>query len=406
MISNTSDKLLLTMDELKIKNDTLEIDGSYLEGGGQILRVSIILSILLQKNVKIFNIRGKRSNPGLQKQHLAATKGICNMTDSKLEGAEICSKEILILTNSNMNFIKNEFKLDCNGAGSIGLLIQQILPCAIFNKEMLKIEMIGGTIVSHAPSTFYIQDVLLPILKDNMKIDFSIDLKKHGIFPIGGGLVNFHTNYVDFITPINIIQRGKLKSILFRVASTENFVKLNLEDVVKTTFKEIKKLFNSDIKSSEQAENEILDEENKFEIQTDFVKLFRTKKTFTLFFQAILYYENTIISVEQLYSEKNEQNLKSNEFTSEFINKFEENINNPNICFDEFTVDHLIIFMALAKGKSIIQIGEVSMHTLTAVEVIKKFIPEIKINVEKFDNFNRIEIEGIGYGNKNVDNFI
>ncbi len=115
MISNT-DKQILNIEDLNINKDTLEIDGSILEGGGQILRISISLSILLNKNLKIYNIRGNRSNPGLQKQHLTATKGICSITNLKLEGAEISSKEIYISSHSNLklNFTKNEFKRDCN----------------------------------------------------------------------------------------------------------------------------------------------------------------------------------------------------------------------------------------------------------------------------------------------------
>jgi RNA 3'-terminal phosphate cyclase (ATP) len=257
--------------------------------------------------------------------------------------------------------------------------------------------MIGGTVVSHAPSTFYIQDVLLPILKEKMKIDFSLDVKKHGLFPAGGGLVDFNTSPVGLITPINITSRGELKKVLFRIASTENFLKFNLEDMVKKMFREIKKLINSNFisENSDQEKEEI-------PIEKDFIRLHKMKNTFTLFTQVILYYENTIVSVEQLFSEKKEDNLKSQEFISQFIEKFETSLKNENICLDEFTVDHLIIFMALAQGKSKIHIGEISLHTLTALEVIKKFIPDIKITKTENENFNILEIEGIGYTPKSL----
>ena len=76
-------------------------------------------------------------------------------------------------------------------------------------------------------------------------------------------------------------------------------------------------------------------------------------------------------------------------------------IENNLICFDEHTVDHLIIFMALAQGKSRISVGELSMQTKTAIEIIKQFIPGLTINIIPSDDkkhiSNIIEMEGIGY---------
>ena len=89
----------------------------------------------------------------------------------------------------------------------------------------------------------------------------------------------------------------------------------------------------------------------------------------------------------------------------EIIDKSEEatfyTVENNEVCFDEHTVDHLIIFMALANGNSKIKVGNISLHTQTAIEIIKKFNYDIKFNIIPSDDkkfvSNIIEVEGMGY---------
>ncbi len=381
--------------------DLVEIDGSLLEGGGQILRISSTLSVLFQKDSKIFNIRGKRSNPGLQRQHLAAINTLCSMTGSKLEGAKLSSKEILIKPGE-LSKIPSSIKCDCDGAGSVGLLIQQLLTCLIFAPHKVDLELLGGTIVSHAPPTFYIQDVLKTIGHEKLQMNFSIDTKKHGLFPVGRGLSNFQSEPVKCLSPVSLTSRGKLIKILFRVASTDNFNIISFEDSAKELFKQLKKSSYSYVKSDDESlKDQDFELENFINIEKEAIKLHKFKNTFTMFAQGIFYFENTVISVENLYSEKIE-NTKIQTFCYEFIEKMDKILFMKNVCLDEFTVDHLIIFLALAKGRSKIHIGEVSKHTLTALEVIRSFIPSFEYEISIKDDCNILEIEGIGF----LNNFI
>ncbi len=111
-------------------------------------------------------------------------------------------------------------------------------------------------------------------------------------------------------------------------------------------------------------------------------------------------YENTRIKGDYMISEK-----KGDFIIDEIIEKCEEatfyTIENSEVCLDEHTVDHLIIFMALAKGVSKIKVGEISLHTRTAIEIIKKFYYDVNFNIlpgedKKFVT-NVIEVEGMGY---------
>jgi len=396
--SNINDNSIITSLNL------IEVDGSILEGGGQILRISLALAVLFRKGLHIYNIRAGRSNPGLQRQHISSANILAELTGFKLENLQLSSKELLMKLGELENFKKN-LRCDCNGAGSIGLVIQQILPVVLFSLPQSDLEIVGGTIVSHAPPTFYINDVFIPIIKRYMNIDLAIDTKRHGIFPSGGGIVNLSVECKQYINPITITKRGKLIGIVVRVVSTENFSKYcNSENTYKEIFKETKKHFKKYLKSHEKNSDndESFELEELINIDKEYIVLKTGKnvKAYTLFGQILLKFEHTIISVEHLYSEKLEKPELTN-FSMALIEKLENLLQNENECLDEFTVDHLIIFMALAKGRSKIHIGKISFHTLTAIEIITKFIPSIEFEITSIGNENIIEVEGISWKNEN-----
>jgi len=384
--------------------DLMEIDGSILEGGGQILRISLALAVLLRKNLKITNIRAGRSNPGLQRQHLASANALAEISGSKIENLKLSSKEIILKLCDYTN-IKQNYKCDCSGAGSIGLMIQQLIPVLLFSAYRSYFEIVGGTVVSHAPSTYYVNDVLKLILKRFMNIDLTVEVKRNGTYPRGGGIVNFSANPTKSIDPINLTSRGDLRSVMIRLVSSENFNKISVDSIFKNIFKESKKILNKIVnkKRMENLNVDFSEIDEEILIEKEYVQLSYSKneKSFTLFCQIILKFQNTIVSVEELYSEKLEKQ-ELNNFDDNIITKLEKLLSNDHECLDEFTVDHLIIFMALAKGRSKIHIGNISTHTLTAIEVIKNFIPSLEVIIICEENKNIIEIEGISWKNENI----
>jgi RNA 3'-terminal phosphate cyclase (ATP) len=228
-----------------------------------------------------------------------------------------------------------------------------------------------------------------------------MEILKHGIFPIGQGRVLFNTFPSKTIDALNITERGKLKKVMIRVVSTNNFSIVNIKQLYNNIIKDVKKLVKNYKKNIEKTgeQDEDQDHENNSGLfQEDFVDISEMKKGNTLFSQIVLYFENTILSAENTYSDKKEK-IEIKNFKSELLIKFEDLLKNEKVCLDEFTVDHLIIFMASAKGKSVIHVGEVSLHTLTAIEITKKFIPTLNVNISKLEEFTKIEIEGIGYTN-------
>ena len=396
------------------KQSPLKIDGSILEGGGQILRISISMSYLLGIPISIRNIRSKRDNPGLQRQHLTCSKFITSLYNTKdVTGLQLNSGNIVLVPTKL--FIKNEnneeIKCILNSAGSIGLMIQQLLPCVLFseieNKDSkeISITLTGGTLVKFSPTIYYLNEVLFPILEKNMNIKASCDLIKNGIYPMGLGEVILHVQKIlkendEFIKPINITERGKFLKAEIRFCYTNNF-KFKLDKICDTIYKNAKKIIRNEFNQNGYSKNEE-GEEIEFD-EDEIIKQERINlgdRYYTFYYQIVMIYENTRIKGDYMISEK-----KGDFIIDEIIDKCEEatfyTVQNNEVCLDEHTVDHLIIFMALAKGTSKIKVGPISLHTQTAIEIIKKFVYAVNFTITPGDDnkfiTNTIEVEGMGY---------
>jgi RNA 3'-phosphate cyclase len=162
----------------------IQLDGSYLEGGGQIIRTALALSALTGKSFEISDIRKGRCNQGLAHQHLECVKSVQQLCDAAVEGALLCSEKIKFVPKP----IKaHNMKIDIGTAGSITLLLQALLlPCMFADKKM-KITISGGTDVRWSQPFDYFNCVLIPHLRKFAYID--VKLIKRGYYPKGQGSV-------------------------------------------------------------------------------------------------------------------------------------------------------------------------------------------------------------------------
>ncbi|RLG92488.1 MAG: RNA 3'-phosphate cyclase [Candidatus Hecatellales archaeon] len=187
----------------------VKVNGSILEGGGQILRVSTALSALTGKPLKVFNVRAKRSPPGLRMQHLTAIKALAELVDAKVKGLNVGSKEIEFYPRT----IKGgNFNFDVGTAGSITLVLQALTPVAAYAPQKVFVEIKGGTNNKWAPPIEYMQHVFFPVLK-KMGFEGSVSLVRRGFYPKGGGIVRAYLNPVKSLKPLNLTDKPKVEKV-------------------------------------------------------------------------------------------------------------------------------------------------------------------------------------------------
>ncbi|NYB52695.1 MAG: RNA 3'-terminal phosphate cyclase [Methanobacteriaceae archaeon] len=179
----------------------IEIDGSFREGGGALLRVSTALSALTGKAFCITNIRARRPKPGLMMQHLNAVNAIGKVSKAKIEGLCIGSTEMKFIPGSLRG---SKFKVDVQTAGSTSLILQAFIIPAIFAPEEVEITIRGGTDVPWAPAVDYLRHVTLPVLQ-SMGVHTDLELLQRGYYPRGGGLIKAKIQPVGNLQPLNIL---------------------------------------------------------------------------------------------------------------------------------------------------------------------------------------------------------
>lgn len=187
------------------------IDGSMGEGGGQIVRTSLGLSIALGKPVKVINIRAKRRNPGLRPQHLAAIRILRSLCDARVENLEVGSREFTFVPGS---IDLHPINFDIGSAGSITLLLQAIIPAVALCNKPLDLTVTGGTDVKWSPTFEYFRNVVVPAFRA-IGPDVEANVVRRGYYPKGGGEVYVRINPIgvvhglemqesDFCSPISV----------------------------------------------------------------------------------------------------------------------------------------------------------------------------------------------------------
>jgi RNA 3'-terminal phosphate cyclase (ATP) len=162
---------------------SVEIDGSYGEGGGQIIRTSLTLSAITQKPVRITDIRANRPNPGLQPQHLTACKSVRNVCRGTLNGAGLGSRELAFEPGP---VIGGKYEFDIGTAGSVTLVAQTLLPILLRANKESELRIIGGTHVMKSPGYDYFEKVFIPTIR-LFGADVECQMLKPGYYPRGGG---------------------------------------------------------------------------------------------------------------------------------------------------------------------------------------------------------------------------
>ncbi len=163
----------------------MKLDGSYCEGGGQILRTAVALSAVTGKTIEINNIRKARPKSGLGAQHVKAVESAALICDAEIDG---CGLHSTFLSFKPGKIKGGMYDIDIGTAGSVPLLLQCLMPAALHALTPIKLVIVGGTDVAWSPSIDYLRFVTLHALLQ-MGYDCKIRLIKRGYYPRGGGCV-------------------------------------------------------------------------------------------------------------------------------------------------------------------------------------------------------------------------
>lgn len=354
----------------------IELDGSYGEGGGALVRTALALSALTRQEFKVTNIRSGRKDPGLKAQHLQAIKALKQICAATTNDIELGSTE-LHFQPGKIN--SGTYTIDIGTAGSISLLLQAlIVPCLVApGKITLKIT--GGTCGKWQASVDYLQQVLLPYLRRFVN---KIDLKiiKRGYYPKGGGEVvleivprfannDFPTidallNALHTVPAINLRQQGTLEQIRGIVNISSDLEQKEVgERIQKATAAKLQKYHIP------------------ITIAIQYAKSLSTGGEIVLWAVfsndgEIENYNPIILGADALV----EKNKTSEEIGQEAATTLITEID-AGMVVDKHLADQLIIFMALLP-QSTIRAKEASDHLHTNIYVAEKFLP-IKFKIEE-----------------------
>ena len=176
------------------------------EGGGQILRTALALSLCLRLPFQISNLRERRRRPGLQHQHLACVLAAAEIGEADLEGAALGSTELLFRPTS---LRAGNYRFHIGTAGSTTLVLQTVLPPLLTGSGQSSLVVTGGTHNPLAPPYPFLARVYLPLLR-RMGARIEAHLKRPGYVPRGGGEVRLTVVPVEGLTPIHLEERGRL----------------------------------------------------------------------------------------------------------------------------------------------------------------------------------------------------
>jgi len=335
--------------------EPLKIDGSYGEGGGQIIRTAVTLSSITGIPIEIENIRKGRDVSGLRPQHVTGVKILAKICNSKVDGLHVGSTALRFFPSKINNATLKE---NVGTAGSIPLILQILIPAVAISKKNLNLSIIGGTDVAWSPTSNYTKFVLKEAYS-RIGIDFSIDIKKRGYYPKGGGLAEVQVLPCEKIKPISLLKR---------------------------ITKKVKILCSYTMISKESVENEV-NLAKKILESNDFSCDYEIKEESALdkgcSFLVFAYDDSSVIGSDAIFN----KDMKG--IGHVVANRFLES----DLGVDLFLSDMLVIPLALASETSVFRVKKITKHLETNLFVTSK-ITNCKYGIGKLDDGFEVRIKG------------
>ena len=336
--------------------ETVFIDGSVGEGGGQILRTSLALSCITGKCLHIENIRSARRNPGLAKQHVCCVQAACQICDGKSKGAEQGSK---VLDFHPGAIRGGKYCFDVGSAGSASLVIQTVLPALFLADKSSMVTVTGGTHNPLAPPFDFLSETFLPAISI---AGFQGDcrLLKHGFFPAGGGKMTFNIKPRQKSASgsnriINLCQTSQELQINARIYTAKLPIQIaqRQQKLLLQSVPNIQDIEHIEVTDSDGPGNAVC-------------------------IRHCGYNRTTVFTAFGMRGRRSEEVISE-------VDNLAKHFVDSGAAVDRFLADQLLIYMAITNG-GCYTTGFISTHTETNMEVVKKFLP-VDFTIEQEENF-------------------
>ena len=320
------------------------IDGSQGEGGGQVLRTALTLSIITQQNIELINIRAGRKKSGLLRQHLTSVLAAQEICGATTEGVELGTTRIRF---SPGKVKPGNFHYAIGTAGSTILVCQTILPVLALAKESSTVTFEGGTHNGMSPSLSFLQQSFLPVLK-SMGVNCEVQTSALGFYPAGGGKWQISIEPTKALKSINLTDAGCDFANDMDNCSLNALVSLLPINIGQREVTTAKKILGWHDASSQVQEVVTPGPGNSFQLSID-------SKTHNSVFEVV---GELGVSAERVGKR-----------AAGRVNKFIH----AKAAVEEHLADQLLLLVALA-GSGSFTTTKPSMHTTTNIDVIKQLL--------------------------------
>jgi len=361
----------------------LAIDGSVMEGGGQILRMSVGLSAILSTPIRIRNIRAGRASPGLKAQHLTGLALVRDLAGGKLEGGQFGSVEVSFVPGQ---LRCGQYRADTKSAGAVCLLAQVSIPCALFSPGMVTLNLRGGTNAQMAPQIDEYTEIFLPNIS-KFGFEFEYEVVRKGFFPKGGGEVNLFLNPVKQLQALNMREVGVVQSISGWSFCAGSLPLRVAEEMTEGARRHIRQANLPGLRGVPVSIETYKEDPGTAPHSGSGIVLVARTSTGCILGGSALGAPRT--SPEDTGLKAAEELLEAVECGG---------------CVDKYIQDQMIIFMALAAGTSTLVTGPLTLHTETAIHIAHK-MTKAKFRIENCPDNNKawvITCEGIGLVNTHL----